>query len=62
MVDPLKVETILRLPPPRTIRQIQGLQWKANFLRRFIVNYATITKGFICLFKKNTPFIWDERV
>jgi hypothetical protein len=26
MVDPLKVEAILQFPPPRTIRQLQGLQ------------------------------------
>jgi hypothetical protein len=51
MVDPLKVEEILRLPPPCTIRQLQGLQGKANFLRRFIVNYANITKGFMRLLK-----------
>jgi hypothetical protein len=61
MVDPLKVEAILQLPPPCTIRQLQGLQGKANFLRRFIVNYANITKGFMHLLKKDTPFIWDER-
>jgi hypothetical protein len=61
MAYPLKVEEILRLPPPCTIRQLQGLQGKANFLRRFIVKYATITKGFMCLLKKDTPFIWDER-
>jgi hypothetical protein len=52
MVDPLKVEAILRLPPPHTIHQLQGLQGKANFLRRFIVNYANITKGFMHLLKK----------
>jgi hypothetical protein len=33
MVDPLKVEAILRLPPSQTIRQLQGLQGKTNFLR-----------------------------
>jgi hypothetical protein len=60
MVDPLKVEAILQLPPPHTIRQLQGLQGKANFLRRFIVNYANITKGFMCLLKKDTLFICDE--
>jgi hypothetical protein len=60
MVYPLKVGAILRLPPPRTIRQLQGLQGKNNFLRRFIVYYATITKGFMRLLK-DTPFIWDER-
>ena len=32
MVDPLKVETILQLSTPRTIRQLQSLQGKANFL------------------------------
>jgi uncharacterized protein YpiB (UPF0302 family) len=37
MVDPLKVEKILRLPPPCTIHQIQGLQGKANFLQWFMV-------------------------
>jgi hypothetical protein len=44
MVDPLKVEAILRLPPLLMIRQIQCLQGKSNFLRWFIVNYATIMK------------------
>ena len=59
MVDPLKVEEISRLPPPHTIRQLQGLQGKANFLREFIVNYANITKGFMRLLNKETSFIWD---
>jgi hypothetical protein len=31
MVDPMKVEAILRLPPLRNIRQLQGLQGKDNF-------------------------------
>jgi hypothetical protein len=61
MVDPLKVEAILQFPPPRTIRQIQGLQGKSNFLHRVIVSYANITKGFMHLLKKDTLFIWDER-
>ena len=32
-MDPLKVEAITNLPPPRTILQLQSLQGKANFLR-----------------------------
>jgi hypothetical protein len=61
MVDPLKVEAIVQLPPPpRTILQLQSLQGKVNFLRRFIANYAEITKGFMCLLKKDVPFFWDE--
>ena len=60
-VDPLKVEAITKLPPPRTILQLQSLQGKANFLCRFIVNYAEITKGFMRLLKKGVPFIWDDQ-
>ena len=59
-VDPLKVESIINLPPPRSIRQLQILQGKSNFLRHFIVNYAKITKGFMRLLKQDTPFVWDE--
>ena len=60
-VDPLKVEAITKLPPPRTILQLRSLQGKANFLCRFIVNYVEITRGFMCLLKKGVPFIWDDR-
>jgi hypothetical protein len=60
MVDPLKVEAIVQLPPPRKILQLQSLQGKANFLRRFIANYAEITKGFMHLLKIDVPFLWDE--
>jgi hypothetical protein len=48
------------LPPPRKILQLQSLQGKANFLRRFIANYAEITKGFMHLLKKDVSFFWDE--
>ena len=59
-MDPLKVEAIVNLPPPRSLRQLQILQGKSNFIRRFIVNYAKITKGFMRLLKRDTPFVWDE--
>jgi hypothetical protein len=59
-VDPLKIQAILALPPPKNLTQLQSLQGKANFLRRFICNYAEITKGFMRLLQKNVPFIWDD--
>ena len=59
-VDPLKVEAIVKLPPPHSIKQLQSLQGKSNFLRRFIVNYAKITKRLIFLLKQDTPFVWDD--
>jgi hypothetical protein len=59
-VDPLKIKAILALPPPTNLTQLQSLQGKANFLCRFICNYAKITKGFMRLLQKNVPFIWDD--
>ena len=58
-LDPLKVEAIVNMPP-HSIRQLQSLQGKSNFLRCFIVNYDKITKGFMHLLKHDTPFVWDE--
>jgi hypothetical protein len=60
MVDPLKVEAIVQLPLPCTILQLQSLQGKVNFLSHFIANYAEITKGFMCLLKKDIHFHWDD--
>jgi hypothetical protein len=59
-VDTLKVKSILALPPPNNLTQLQSLQGKANFLRRFICNYAEITKRFMRLLQKYTSFISDE--
>jgi hypothetical protein len=59
-VDSLKVEAILNLPPPSTLCQLQSLQGKAKFLRRFIPNYAELTKGFTRLLKKGHDFVWDD--
>ena len=33
----------------------------ANFLQRFAVNFANLTKGFMHLLKKDRPFFWDEQ-
>ena len=33
----------------------------ANFLQKFVVNFSNLTKGFMCLLKKDTPFCWDEQ-
>jgi hypothetical protein len=41
IVDPLKVQAIIEIPPPQNLRQLQSLQGKANFLRRFVPDYAT---------------------
>jgi hypothetical protein len=58
-VDPLKVEAILNLPPPSTLRQLQSLQGKEKFLHHFIPNYTEITHGLMRLLKKGSEIVWD---
>lgn len=58
----IKVHAILDLPPPLNLLQLQRIQGKANFLRRFIPNYAELAKGFTHLLKKGVPFHWDQVV
>jgi hypothetical protein len=60
-VDPLKVQAILDLPSPRTLKQLQSLQGRSNFLRRFIPDYATTVHGFLRLLRTRVPFVWDEQ-
>jgi hypothetical protein len=58
-VDTLKVKESLNLPPPSSLCQLQILQWKENFLCRFIPNYAELTPRFTRLLKKVFQFVWD---
>jgi hypothetical protein len=59
-MDPLKVQAITEIPPPRNLRQLQSLQEKANFLWHFVPNYATRAHGFLRLLRHDIPFHWDE--
>ena len=60
-VDPDKVKATVEFPAPQSILQLQSLQGKEKFLRRFIVNYADIMKGFMQLLKKGTLYLWDDQ-
>jgi len=59
-VDPLKVKSILDLPPPNNLTQLKKIQGKVNFFLRFICNYNEITKRFMRLLQKDATFIWYE--
>ena len=59
-IDPLKISTILALPAPTNLLELQSLQGKEKFLRHFVCNFAEKTHSYMCLLKKNTPFFWDD--
>ncbi|KAI5338184.1 hypothetical protein L3X38_017455 [Prunus dulcis] len=58
--DPSKIKAILEMPPPRTFRQLRGLQGRLAYIRRFIANLSGRCQPFTRLMKKDTPFIWDQ--
>ena len=60
-IDPLKISTILDLPSPTNLLELQSLQGKENFLRCFVCNFAEKTHGYMHLLKKDTPFYWDDQ-
>ena len=60
-IDPLKIATILALPTPTNLLELQSLQGKPNFLLRFVCNFAEKTHGYMCLLKKDTPLFWDDQ-
>jgi hypothetical protein len=49
MVEPLKVQAITEIPPPRNLCQLRSLQGKDNILRCFVPDYATRAHGFLHL-------------
>ena len=55
-IDPLKIAAMLALHAPTNLLELQSLQGNANFLCRFVCNFAEKTHGYKRLLKKDTPF------
>ena len=60
-IDPLNISTILTLPTPTNLLELQILQGKENFIHHFVCNFAEKTHGYMRLLKKDTPFFWDDQ-
>ena len=55
-MDKAKIQTILDWPEPRKVKDIQSFLGFANFYRRFIRNYSSITVPLTRLTRKDTPW------
>lgn len=55
-----KLDSVESWPTPRNIKDIQRFLGFAGFYRRFIYDYAGITKPMTKLTRKNTPWVWGE--
>ena len=59
-VDPTKLSTIDKLPPPTNMKGIRSFLRHTGFYRRFIKDFSKIIKPLCNLLEKDTPFIFDE--
>ncbi|RVW19625.1 Retrovirus-related Pol polyprotein from transposon opus [Vitis vinifera] len=60
-VDKAKVELIVKLPSPTTIKGVRQFLGHVGFYRRFIQDFSKLSKPLCEHLAKDAKFIWDER-
>ena len=60
-VDKAKVELIVKLPSPTTVKGVRQFLGHAGFYRRFIKDFSNLSKPLCELLAKDAKFVWDER-
>ena len=56
--DRNKIEAILQMKPPTTVKEVRSLIGSCNYYRRFIPAFAEITKSLTRLCRKGLTFEW----
>ncbi|WKA03598.1 hypothetical protein VitviT2T_021698 [Vitis vinifera] len=60
-VNKAKVELIVKLPSPTTVKGVRQFLSHAGFYSRFIKDFSKLSKPLCELLAKDAKFIWDER-
>ncbi|RVW58019.1 Retrovirus-related Pol polyprotein from transposon opus [Vitis vinifera] len=60
-VDKAKVELIVKLSSPTTVKGVRQFLGHVEFYRRFIKDFSNLSKPLCELLAKDAKFIWDER-
>ncbi|GJX03337.1 reverse transcriptase domain-containing protein [Tanacetum coccineum] len=58
-VDKAKVDMIVKLPPPTTVKGIRSFLGHTGFYRRFIQDFSKIARPMTHLLEKDTPFFFS---
>ena len=56
-----RVELIVKLPSPTTVKGVRQFLGHVGFYRRFIKGFSSLSKPLCELLAKDAKFIWDER-
>ena len=59
-MDKKKVAGVLEWPAPKKVKDVQAFLGFANFYRRFIQDFAKITRPLVDLTKKDQPWVWES--
>ena len=60
-VDKAKVEFIVKLPSPTTVKRVRQFIGHAGFYKRFIKDFSKLSRPLCELLVKDAKFVWDER-
>ncbi|WJZ87893.1 hypothetical protein VitviT2T_007241 [Vitis vinifera] len=60
-VDKAKVELIVKLPSPTTVKGVRQFLGHVGFYRRFIKDFSNLSKPLCELLAKDAKFVWDAR-
>ena len=59
-MDKEKIEVIVKLPPPKSIKDIRSFLGHAGFYRRFIKDFSKIARPLTNLLAKDVPFNFND--
>lgn len=58
-IDPERVAAIDKVPKPKNVKEIQSFFGHVNFLRRFVTNFAEISRPISKMLKKGAIIDWN---
>ena len=58
-MDPAKVAAILEWPTPTSVKEVQSFLGFANFYKKFILHYSSLTIPLTSLTRKGVRFTWS---
>ena len=59
--DPEKVAAVQKWPRPSTVTDVRSFLGFCSYYRRFIPEFASISKPLVRLTEKSVPFLWSDR-
>jgi hypothetical protein len=61
IVDPAKVEAIMKWPAPTNVTEVRSFMGLEGYYRRFVEGFSKIANLITELQKKNKKFVWMEK-